>query len=356
MSMHSASVGVIGAGTFGTVMANILAERNEVLLYTRSRETAEAAQARRKNVGQALRPNITLSHDLHAVVSSCPILFLFVPSHAFLETIRAMSSELRPRHIIIHGAKGLAVRLRGGRPFHRRNRLSLSEIKTMSTLVAEETPVVRIGCLSGPNIATEIVSGQPAAAILASSFDEVVEKAQSLMRTDSFMLYGSKDLVGVELCGTLKNIISMGAGVLDGLSLGNNVKAWFISRAMLDIFSVGRLFGGKMESFLGLAGMGDVIASSYSPDSRNFQAGVYIAQGRPMQDIYEEVHKTIEGIRTVEWVMKLSRTVRERWLVPEILYKIIHGETNIKEARKLLMKLPSQYERHEGPFSYKDSL
>lgn len=349
-------VGVIGAGTFGTAMANILAEKNNVLLFTRSSEKVAMAAASGKHVDQVLCKRIAMTSHLGQVVSTCQVLFIFVPSHVFLETIRTMAIFLRPNHILIHGVKGLEVALRGKRPYHRRGRIALSEIKTMSRLIAEETPVVRIGCVSGPNLAAEIISGQPAAAIIASDFDEVIVKAQALMRTDAFMLYGSKDLVGIELCGTLKNIISMGAGVLDGLFLGNNAKSWFISRGMLDIFAVGNLFGGKIESFLGLAGIGDVIASSYSPKSRNFQAGVYIAQGKDIKNIYHEVHKTIEGIRTIDLVVKLSRTTKQRYLVPEILYKIIHGEMSIEETRKLLMKLPFQYERYEKTMPYKDSL
>ena len=342
--VSSKPVGVLGAGQFGTVVANLLAEKKCVLLYTRSQEKADQINDRRENLGYRLHKRIQATSSLEELITSCDILFPIVPSGTFLKLIEQMSPHLESTHTLIHGIKGFV--LRDESKISEKKHFSRDDILTISEIIREKTSVIRIGCISGPNIAYEIAQRLPAATIIASRYEEVVHKGQKLLKSSRFLVYGSRDIIGVELCGALKNIIAIAAGLFDSLDLGNNAKAFLISRSMVDIVQIGRILGGRSDTFLGLAGIGDIITSCFSPIGRNFKVGQLLAKKKSISQILSEVRETAEGIRTIEIVVKLAHHYKIRCLVAEILHKIIHKEVSIQRARRMLMKLPFSYDTH----------
>jgi len=213
------TVGVIGAGSFGTAISNILAEKSKVLLYTRSMEKVEEMNSSRIAAKQDLHENVTAINDLEYMADHCNVIFPIVPSVGFRDTIRQISPFLKPYHILIHGTKGLDIFVPEEVKINEFNPLSREHVKTMSEVIIEESSVLRVGCLAGPNLAREIAAQKPAASVVASHFDEVVHIGQKLLRNDRFLIYGSSDLIGIELCGVLKNIIAIGAGAIAGLGL-----------------------------------------------------------------------------------------------------------------------------------------
>lgn len=336
-------VGVIGAGSFGTAIANILAEKNNVLLYSHRPERVAAIAESRTSNGHALNDNIEVTNDLERMGSSCEVLFPIVPSANFRSMMVELSPFLKPYHILIHGTKGFDQNL-GKRKINTNNKLSRKHIRTMSEVILEESSVVRVGCLAGPNLAREISEHKPAASVVASHFNEVISTGQALLRNDRFLIYGSNDLIGIELCGILKNIIAVGAGTIAGLGLGENSRALFISRGLVEMVHIGKVLGGNAQAFLGLAGVGDLIATSGSSLSRNYTVGYRLAQGETISEIIESMEEVAEGVKTIDIINELSKTYKVRCPITETLYRIIQGEMSVNDAHKFLMKFPFRSE------------
>lgn len=337
-------VGVIGAGSFGTAVSNILAEKNkQVLLYARTPEKAKAINKSRKSSGYALHERIEVTNDLEYVGRSCDVIFPVVPSANFRSMIRELAPYLRPFHILIHGTKGFDLNVDRGK-IDAQNPLSREHVRTMSEVIKEESSVVRVGCLAGPNLASEISQMKPAATVVASHFDEVIRMGQNLLKNDRFLIYGSNDLIGIELCGILKNIIAVGAGMIAGLGLGENAKALFISRGLVEMVHIGKALGGNAQAFLGLAGVGDLVATSSSSLSRNFTVGSRLAKGETIDDIISSMEEVAEGVKTIEIINELSQAYKVRCPITETLYRIIQKEMSVDDAHKFLMKFPFRVE------------
>jgi len=226
----SKQVGVIGAGSFGTAIANILAEKSEVLLYVRGTEKAEAMRENRISSSQKLDDAIEITDSIADIGEKCDIIFPIVPSANFRSMIKDLAPYLKPYHILIHGTKGLDLNVPDGVELSKEKPLTRKHVRTMSEVILEETSVLRVGCLAGPNLAKEIEQRQPAATVVASHFEEVIDQGQRLLKNDRFMIYGSNDLIGIEFCGVLKNIIAIGSGAISGLGMGENTRSLLISR------------------------------------------------------------------------------------------------------------------------------
>ncbi len=341
----SKPVGVIGAGSFGTAIANILAEKNQrILLFVRTAEKASSIEKERVSAGQKISENIEVVNDLSRIGTECDVIFPMVPSANFREMMRDLSPYLRPYHIMIHGTKGFDYNAPEKFKPTLTNPLTREHIRTMSEVIQEESSVVRVGCLAGPNLAREISERKPAATVVASQFDEVIQIGQKLLKTDRFLIYGSTDLIGIELCGILKNIIAVGAGTIAGLGLGENSKSLFISRGLVEMVHIGKALGGNAEAFLGLAGVGDLIATSSSELSRNFSVGKRLANGETLEQIMSSMEEVAEGIKTIDIIQDLSRTYKTRVPIAETLYKILQGELSVEEAHSYLMNFPFRAE------------
>ncbi|NJM93591.1 MAG: NAD(P)-dependent glycerol-3-phosphate dehydrogenase [Cytophagales bacterium] len=333
---YSRPVGVVGAGSFGTAVANILAINNQVLLYARKPEVVEEMLATRQNSGQKLHLNVEPTHDLEQVAQDCEMIFPVVPSANFRELMRRMAPYLRPYHILIHGTKGLDLS-----PANKKvQEISRAHISTMSEVILQETCVLRVGCLAGPNLAKELADGQPAATVVASRYNEVIEEGISLLKNDRFQVYGSTDLIGVELSGVLKNIIAIASGIISGIGLGENFRGVLISRGMVEMIYIGRALGGNTEAFLGLAGIGDLVTTCSSQHSRNFTVGYRLAQGQSLEQISSSMEEVAEGVNTIKIIKNLSRKIGIRPPITEALYKVLFEGLDVHLAIGNLMKYP----------------
>ncbi|WP_109829520.1 NAD(P)H-dependent glycerol-3-phosphate dehydrogenase [Reichenbachiella versicolor] len=343
MTSSSASdlVGVIGAGSFGTAVANILAEKSDVLLYVRDAEKAEEIRTSRLSSSQRIEDNIEITSDISEIGNRCEVIFPVVPSANFRAMIEDLAPHLKPYHVLIHGTKGLDVNV----PDHKKGEpLTRKEVKTMSEVIRELTPVLRVGCLAGPNLATEIAERQPAASVVASHFEEVIDIGQKLLKSDRFMIYGSNDLIGIELCGVLKNIIAIGSGAVSGMGLGGNTRSLLISRGMVEMIYIGNALGGNTKAFLGLAGVGDLIATCTSNLSRNFTVGYRLAKGETLQEIIESMEEVAEGVNTIRIIKDLAQTYNIRVPITETLDKIMKGEMTVEDSHNYFMKFPFRAE------------
>ena len=333
-------VGVIGAGSFGTAIANILSGNRDVVIYSRRKEVVESINNSHENRGKKMAENIRATNSLEEVARSCELIFPIVASRGFREMIRKLSPFLHPNHILIHGIKGLDVQIPEGDRLHRDYRLDPKKVYTMSEIILEETLVRRVGCLAGPNLAAEILEGQPAATVVASRFDEVIKAGQRALKGPRFQAYSSKDLIGVEIAGVLKNIIAIAAGALSGLGYGENARAMLISRGMIEMIHIGKILGGDVTAFLGLAGIGDLIATCSSPTSRNFTVGYRIAKGETLPQILESMEEIAEGVNTLRIAKGMSNYLKFRAPLTETCYKVAQGDMSVQEGLDYLMKFP----------------
>ena len=333
-------VGVIGAGNFGTTVANLLAHNTNVLLYVHRRDTAEDLRPIRTTVGYPLASNVIPTHHLEEVAERCTVLFPIVPSEVFRTMLKQLKPWLKPHHVLIHGTKGLDVRWPQKVHSGVLPTLTRADVKTMSELVQEESIVGPVGCLAGPNLSREIIQGQPAGTVVASASEAVIARGKQLLRNEHFQVYSSRDLLGVELCGVLKNVIAIAAGCLSGLNYGGNAKGLLISRGLVEMIHLGQAMGASVRPFMGLAGLGDLVATCTSSLSRNYTIGYRLAQGiAPCQLIKNNI-ETAEGINTIKIVRSLIEHYQMRAPITEMMYRVLFEDLAVQEALQWFMKHP----------------
>jgi glycerol-3-phosphate dehydrogenase (NAD(P)+) len=333
-------VGVIGLGSFGTAVSNLVAKNCPVILFGRNREQVLEIMETRVSSQHRLAPNIELTADVEYLCDSCDIIFPVVPSSGFRQLMSLISSFLKPYHILIHGTKGFDIKADRTNINREGDYLSRSEVRTMSEVIMEESVVVRIGCLAGPNLAQELAEGQPSATVVASRFNEVISEGQRLLRSDLFQVYGSSDLIGIELSGVLKNIIAIASGAISGLGLGENSRGLLISRGMVEMIYLGRVLGGNTQAFIGLAGIGDLVTTCTSQLSRNYTVGYRLAKGETIDHIIKTMDETAEGINTVSVARSLAKYYKIRAPITEKLYDIMFEGLSPETALQYLMKYP----------------
>lgn len=344
MSLRSLSddkpIGVIGAGNFGSAVANLLAPQRKVLLYARDEAVIDRIKTSQENRGHRMHTNIEPTTDMAEVARNCDIIFPIVPSAHFRSMMKRLSHYLHPYHILIHGTKGFDIQLPEGQTVDSVKNLNRGQVKTMSEVIMEESVVVRVGCLAGPNLSKELAAGQPAATVIASSFNEVIQIGKRLLRNERFQVYGNNDLVGVELAGVLKNIIAIAAGALSGMGYGENAKGLLISRGMVEMIYLGRALGGNTKAFLGVAGVGDLVTTCNSSLSRNFNVGYRLAQGETLKDILASTDEIAEGINTVLIAKKCADYYKVRAPITTTLYNVLFEDLTVKQALNYLMRYP----------------
>ncbi len=331
-------VGVIGAGSFGSAIANLLAENQKVLLYEHNKDAAAFLRKERTVRNFALHQNVEIAESLEQVASNCFLLFPVVPSAYFKNMIIDFSPYLRPDHIMIHATKGLHCEFDIEKADAKT--ISLKEIKTMSELILQETGIVRVGCLAGPNLALEIMEKQPAATVIASRFNEVISEGQAALRTERFQVYGSKDILGIELSGVLKNYVAIACGALNGLGYGENARALLITRGMAEMIYIGKALGADKRAFLGIAGIGDLIATCTSPKSRNYSVGYRIAKGEKLDDILRDIGEVAEGVRTLKIGKLIVDHLGASAPLLQTIAKVLFEDLAMERALKFLMRYP----------------
>lgn len=317
------SVGVIGAGSFGIAVANLLADNADVLVYVRRQEVAAVMKQTRFLAGQKLASNIAATYELQMLVECCTVIFLFVPSQAFKALLKKFAPLVKPHHILIHGTKGLDVSWPPGIESEITPPLTRDHVKTMSELIQSESNVWQVGCLAGPTLVLELAQRQPTAAVLASPSKAVIAQGKKLLQSKYFQVYASSDLLGTELCSVLKNIIALGVGCLAGLGYGENTKACLISRGLAEMIRLGRAMGASVRPFIGLAGIGDLIATCAGQSSRNYTVGYYLARGSTLSQILARKIGTVEGIPTVKIIYGLIKHYQIKAPITETMYKVL---------------------------------
>lgn len=333
-------VGVVGAGNFGSAVANLLARHRPVLLYARDEEVVKRINEKRDNRGHKIHKNVTAVNSLKEVAETCDIIFPIIPSAHFRAVIRKLAPYLHPYHILIHGTKGLDITLPKNCTIEEVSKLNRLQVKTMSEVIREESVVVRVGCMAGPNLSKELAARQPAATVIASRFTEVTDIGKKLLKNERFQVYGNNDITGVELAGVLKNIIAIASGALSGLGFGDNAKGLLISRGVVEMIYLGRALGGNTKAFLGVAGIGDLVTTCNSSLSRNFQVGQQLAHGKTLQEILAASDEVAEGINTLRIAKKCADYYKVKAPITNALYRVLFEKLTVKQALQYLMRYP----------------
>lgn len=286
--------GVIGAGSWGTALAILLNENgNDVTLW--SHRESEAEQIRRtrrtsKLVEAVLPERITVTSELAVAAGGCEVLVLVVPSACVRETCEKLAPFVQPGTVIVSASKGIEERT----------------LLTMTDIVDEVIPQAETAVLSGPSHAEEVARGLPTACVIGAKRERTARRLQQLFMSPVFRVYISSDMTGIELGGALKNVIALAAGIADGMGYGDNAKAALITRGMVEIARLGMKMGGKLETFSGLTGIGDLIVTCASMHSRNRRAGILLGQGRTMEEAMREVNMVVEGVYSAKAAMSLA--------------------------------------------------
>lgn len=331
---NTQTVGVIGAGSFGTAVANLLAENASVILATNSAKSADEINSSRKSVGQDLAPNIHVTNRLDLLAGSTKIIFPIIPSQDFYQCMVDLKPHLQKDHILIHGTKGLHLTTEISSSIRKEDML------TMTQVMQRVTGIEKVGCLAGPNLAREIAEGKPAATVIASNSQEVLDIGQQLLRSSNFQVLWNDDVYGVELCGVIKNIMAIASGALSGFELGENAKSLLVNRAMVEMIHIGTHMGAGLKAFLGVAGIGDLMATCNSPKSRNYTVGYRLAKGESPQRIFDTMEETAEGVNTTRLIYHLSEHYDWKTPITKLVYKVLFEEFPVQNAMSLLMKLP----------------
>lgn len=333
MNIHK-KVGVIGAGSFGTAIANLLAIHSDVLLVTTNEATSKLINATRKSAGQSLHPGIEVTYQLNKLGEECDIIFPIIPSYEFYSCIKNLQPYIHKDHIFIHGTKGLHVtkEISAG--------IRLEDVLTMSQVIHSILPENRVGCLAGPNLAREIAEGKPAATVVASENEEVLNIGQELLRSPNFQVLWNEDIYGVELCGVIKNIMAIAAGAVSAFELGENAKSLLVNRGMVEMIHIGKHMGAGLKAFLGVAGIGDLMATCNSPKSRNFTVGYRMGKGESPKHVLESLEETAEGVNTAKLIYHLSELYDWKTPITKLVYKVLFENFSIQNAMPMLMKLP----------------
>jgi glycerol-3-phosphate dehydrogenase (NAD(P)+) len=323
-------IAVLGGGSFGTALAAILAEcRRRVLLWVRRPEQAEEINQRHRNSayleGFDLPADLRAGCDLELAVRRSRVIMLVVPSQSFRAVARQVGDLIGGDQILVHGTKGL----------------ELDTFKRMSQILREETCARKIGVLSGPNLARELMAGRPAGALLASTYDEVAEAVLPLFAGSRLRVYSGRDVVGTELAGAFKNIVAIAAGAADGLGLGDNAKALLLTRGLSEMARFGAAMGGEVLTFGGLAGVGDLMATCASPLSRNHQVGERLARGEKLPQILGSIKQAAEGVPTTKAVHQKALQLGLELPIVRAVHGLLYEDWPIGRALEFLMALPT---------------
>ncbi len=335
MSHAPASVTIVGTGSWGTTLAIAQARHGRpTTLLARSVTEADGFRAANENAryapGVPFPSLLRLAGEPQHALRECRVVLLAVPS----QTMRANAELLKPYlardTIILSCAKG----------FER------GSLKRMSEVLAEVLPehAPRIGALSGPNIAREVLAGKPATTVVAAADHDSTEAAQRLLTTPTLRVYSGDDVVGIELAGALKNIIALGAGLADGLDLGENAKAAFMTRGLAEIARLGIVLGAHPLTFAGLAGLGDLVATCASPHSRNRRMGEALARGLTLETALAQLGQVAEGVTTVQTARELAaRHAVELPITDQLFHVLFNG----KAPQQAIAELMRREVKHE---------
>jgi glycerol-3-phosphate dehydrogenase (NAD(P)+) len=335
----SIQVAVIGGGSWGTTVAHLCAKNAPTTLWARRDEVAQEVRDQHRNsaylAGFDLTPSLHATSSLEEAVASADLLVMGVPSHTMRETAQALAGFLRPWVPVVSLSKGL----------EQGTRLRMTEV------LAQELPGHPHGVLTGPNLAKEILAGDAAASVIAMEDTSIAEALQDVFSSDLFRVYTNHDVVGCEVAGALKNVMAIASGMADGLGTGDNTRAAVITRGLAELMRLGCAMGGEQPTFAGLAGMGDLIATCISPQSRNRYVGEQLGRGRKTDEIIAEMNMVAEGVKTSRVVMELGEQYGVDLPIAAEVFAVVHEGRPAAEAYRGLLGRNVRSEMHGMPRS-----
>ncbi len=319
-------VSVLGAGSWGTTIASLMARNADVCLWARDpaveREVNDAHTNQRYLPDASLSPRLRATSDLVEAVVRGDVLVMAIPSQNYREVLMKAAPHLLPGVPIVSLTKGLELS----------TRLRMTEVTT------QVCPDHVTGALTGPNLAREVIAGYAAACVLAMPDEASAKRLQPLFHTRVFRVYRNNDVIGSELGGVLKNVIAVAAGMGDGQGAGENTRSALITRGLAEITRLGVALGGRTETFSGLAGMGDLVATCTSPQSRNHHVGVELGKGRSIDDITAEMFMVAEGVKSAPAVVALAREHNVEMPLVEGVFNVVQGKLTASQAVREIMR------------------
>ena len=334
--MKRSKISVLGGGSWGTTTASVISRQCNAVLWARDAQIVDEINQDHTNTrylpDATLHPKLTATTALNVAVEHADAVLIAVPSSHFREVLMNAMPDM-PRDIpVISLSKGL----------EKGSRMRMTEI------IRDVSPHSIPGVLTGPNLAREIVAGQAAASVLALEAHDAALALQPTLNNGLFRVYTNQDVIGCELGGVLKNIIAIAVGMGDGLGAGDNTRAALITRGLAEMSRLGEALGGKAETFAGLAGMGDMIATCTSPQSRNRHVGMELAKGRSIEDIIDSMHMVAEGVKSAPTVIELAREKGISLPISEDVYSVITGESNARGVYRGLLRVTAGAESEPG--------
>lgn len=324
---------VLGAGSWGSALALVLAKKGyEVIMWTLSKEQSDKINKTKENIdylpGILLPNNISVTTNIEEAVKDSKIIVLAVPSQAIRSISSQIKSFIKDEQILVDVAKGL----------EKGSGLRLSEV------CKQELPNNPYVAFSGPSHAEEVAKDIPTTVVVASKDLKVAQIVQDIFMSPKFRVYTNPDIVGVELGGALKNIIAFGAGICDGLGLGDNSKAALMTRGIREISRLGEAMGANVSTFTGLSGIGDLIVTCTSMHSRNRRAGILIGQGKSLDETLKEIKMVVEGITATEVAYEVAKKLNVDMPITNAIYSVLYKGLN---ANEVVIELMTRNKTHE---------
>ncbi len=324
--MISNKISVIGGGSFGTVIANIIANNGfDVSFWIRSAEQANEINSSHENSqylpGYDLNERVVATLDMAEAVRDSGVVFIAVPSVSFREVVKTVVEHALPDAILVSTTKGIEA----------------DTFMLMSQILEQESPKARIGVLSGPNLAKEIAAGHLTGTVIASEHAEVRDTVKDVLKSRTFRVYTNDDVFGVELGGSLKNIYAIIAGIAAAMGMGFNTNSMLVSRSLSEMARFGKELGADPMTFLGLAGVGDLVVTCSTPLSRNYRLGFALGSGQSMEEALEEIGQVVEGVNTVKSVKIKADELDVYMPLASGLYNIIYQHQSIRNIIASLM-------------------
>jgi glycerol-3-phosphate dehydrogenase (NAD(P)+) len=340
------TIGIIGGGSFGSALADMIGTKGHpVLQWHRSGDSAARFNATRENSkylpGITLSANITATEDLERVARAARLLIISVPSPHFREVTRKLGDWVDGSHMLVSTTKGIEA----------------ESFKLMTEVIREETCCLKVGALSGPNLAKEIAAKKPSGTVIASRYDEVILKVQEVLSGPYFRVYSNEDIYGVELAGVLKNVYAIATGLVAALKMGDNTIGMIITRALAEMSRFAEKMGSNPLTFLGLAGVGDLVTTCTSPLSRNYRVGKMLGEGATLEEAVAKIGEVAEGINTVRIVKQKAAQLGIRMHILEGLHALLFEGKDRPTVIKQLMNVPQMedvefaYRASQGPQS-----
>lgn len=329
-------VAVIGGGSWGTAVASLVSRNAPTILWARDQQTVtsvnESSENNRYLPGIKLHGALRASGGLMDALREADVVVMGIPSQNFRAVLEDVRQFLRPWVPVISLTKGL----------------ELSTGLRMTQIVEEVLPGHPVGVLTGPNLAREVLEGRAAGAVISMGDVIIMKELQSLFNSGLFRVYTNTDLIGCELGGVLKNIVAIAVGMGDGLGAGDNTRSALLTRGLAEITRLGVALGGRQETFYGLTGMGDMLATCTSPLSRNRYVGLELGRGRPINEIMAEMKMVAEGVKSAPTVVELARQHGVTMPIAEDVFGVTTGQKTALEAFRGLIRLKAGSEEDSG--------